>query len=208
MKGDRGGYYASHFTPHLYPPRFSMKKLLPLIFVTLLLAGCASQESVDQLKLQNQLLQTQIEQQKQIMNLQNTIANTGVNQQKEVVQQPAKTTKKIENNNVKPDKVRITVSWLWWALSRQTSAIGESFYTSTNESYPINSEKGAQDYIWYWFNGWGYALIASCNDGYSMTKCVPFSKADYVENQTTQCFLWNEDPNLMRTSMIIECRKN
>ena len=185
MKGDRGGYYASHFTPHLYPPRFSMKKLLPLIFVTLLLAGCASQESVDQLK-----------------------ANTGVNQQKEVVQQPAKTTKKIENNNVKPDKVRITVSWLWWALSRQTSAIGESFYTSTNESYPINSEKGAQDYIWYWFNGWGYALIASCNDGYSMTKCVPFSKADYVENQTTQCFLWNEDPNLMRTSMIIECRKN
>jgi len=98
-EGQRGLNPAFHFTQHLYPQRFPMKKLLPLIFVTLLLAGCASQESVDQLKLQNQLLQTQIEQQKQIANLQNNLANSGVNQQKEVVQQPVKTTKKIENND-------------------------------------------------------------------------------------------------------------
>ncbi len=153
-------------------------------------------------------MQTQLEQQKQIANLQNNLANSGVNQQKEVVQQPVKTTKKIENNDPKPDRVVVTVSWLWWALSTQTTAIGETYYWT--ESYPINSEKAAQEYVNYWFTAW-WRLTVGCNDGYTITKCAPFSKTDSVDNQLDQygwCFLWNENPNLMRTSVVVECRKN
>lgn len=75
------------------------------------------------------------------------------------------------------------------------------------ESFPINWEQSLNWEIGFWFNWWGYALIASCGEWYIMTKCEPFSTTDSVDNQTTQCFLWNEDPNLMRTSMIIECTK-
>lgn len=113
----------------------------------------------------------------------------------------------------KPNIVTITLSRLGWALSRQTSAIWEQKFFTDNqiynwyESLPINSEEVAKEFVSYRFNGWGYALIASCNDWYAMTKCEPFSETDSIENQWTQCFLWNEDPNLMRTSMIIECSK-
>lgn len=160
---------------------------LSLILIVCL-SWCTNNQEVEQLKIQNAVLQEKLNQTVPVEE------NTGLIN--------------------KPNIVTVTISWLWWALSRQTSVIGEQrffitdpFYTAWYESLPINSEEGAKDFVEYRFNWWWYALIATCNEWYAMTKCEPFSKTDSVENQWTQCFLWNEDPNLMRTSMIIECSK-
>lgn len=167
-----------------------MKNLITIslsLLSVVVLSWCTNNQEIEQLKIQNAVLQEKLNQ----------------------------TVPVEENSGVinKPNIVTITISWLWWALSRQTSAIWEQKFFTTDpfynwyESLPINSEEVAKDFVGYWFNWWWYALIASCNEWYAMTKCTPFSKTDYVENQGTQCFLWNEDPDLMRTSMIIECSK-
>lgn len=108
----------------------------------------------------------------------------------------------------KPDRARLIVSWIWGSLSRDTAAIGDIYYDETKESSPINSSEVANEYINLWFNWWWYSLIAGCNEWYEMISCLPFSESDSVVfSEYWGCYLSNEDPDLMRTSMIVECEK-
>lgn len=170
-----------------------MKKLLIIWLIIIsssIIVWCSSNE-VTELKIQNALLQEKLNQAEQ-GKTKDQEWSLNVKKEKEV------------ENTIKPDKAVITVSWIWWALSTQTSARGEAYYW--NESYPINSEESAKDFINYMFTRW-WMLLVGCNDWYNMLKCKPFSAADYVQVESDACYLWNEDPNLMRTSVIIECSK-
>lgn len=167
-----------------------MKKIIRVSMLSLLffLGGCTNYKDTIELKRENAELKTKLE-----------------------VYEP-KTGTNVEDVNFsqKPNVVRATISWLWWALSRQTSIVWDKSYYHSDwitETLPINWESSLDWEVGFRFNGWGYALIASCWEGYIMKSCEPFSQTDSVDNQDTQCFLWNEDPNLMRTSMIIECIK-
>ena len=163
-----------------------MKKILLISILLILfwstLTGCTNNKEIDQLKQENSDLKEKL----------------WINNE---------STGWIES---KPNIVKATISRIWWSLSRQTSIVGDKIYYNSDwiiETLPINWENSLNWEVGFWFNWWGYALIASCSEWYIMTKCEPFSTTDAVDNQTTQCFLWNEDPNLMRTSMIIECTK-
>lgn len=187
-----------------------MKKFLLLWVLGLaLLAWCANnKEEIELLKEQNTLLKQQLHNSKEELEKPNQEINKAQNVQ-EIISEKQKESKGQEN---KPDVVKLTVSRMWWALSRQVQVVWDISYKNEWwwESYPINSNEIAEEYIGWRFNGWWYLLQATCNEWYTMMKCWAFSKSDSVTIDTTTdaCQLWNEDPNLMRTSMIIECHKN
>lgn len=164
-----------------------MKKiiLVSIMILSLFLVWCTSNQKLEQLKQENSILKNQL----WISETSNVTSWT----------------------ETKPNIARLTVSRIWWALSRQTSIIWEQIYFNPDlwdEIYPINSEEVAKDFIWYYFNSAGDLLIASCNEWYVMRDCRKFWDTDnvskWIENQ---CMLQNENPDLMRTSMIIECAK-
>ena len=130
---------------------------------------------------------------------------------KEELPKKQNTYKTFNKTNNSPDRVNLTVSRIWWSLSREVSVSWFSVWWQSSEhpdTIPIQSKEDALKYINYGFNRWWYFLIVWCNDGYIKTSCKPFSNSDYIEEQDFWCYLWNEDPNLMRTSVIIECTKN
>lgn len=115
-------------------------------------------------------------------------------------------TKQADQINNKPDAIKATISWLWWSLSRETSIVGDVKYWI--ETTPISNE-AVKDYLWYYFNSAWDTLIAECNNWYKMTQCEWYSNKDNVVNSDNSlCRLLNDNPDLTRTSMIIECTKN
>lgn len=133
---------------------------------------------------------------------------TGCTSNKELVQlkeENASLKAQLWTEEIKPDVVKATISRIWWGLSRQTSMVWDMVYGI--ETMPINEET-LKNIIWYYFNSAWDTLIASCGNWYKMTKCTRYSNDDNVTNNDNEmCRLLNEDPNLMRTSMIIECAK-
>ena len=120
--------------------------------------------------------------------------------------------KKSTKINKYPDRINLTISWIWWSLSREISVSGFSVWgqdTEYPETTPINSKDSWYEYIRTYFNRWWYALVAGCNEWYKITNCKQFWNNDSVEfsNDLWSCWLYNEDPNLLRTSMKIECSK-
>ncbi|HKL44335.1 MAG TPA: hypothetical protein VJ892_03585 [Candidatus Absconditabacterales bacterium] len=120
--------------------------------------------------------------------------------------------KKSTKINKYPDRINLTISWIGGSLSREISVSGFSVWgqdTEYPETTPINSKDSGYEYIRTYFNRGGYALVAGCNEGYKITNCKQFGNNDSVEfsNDLGSCWLYNEDPNLLRTSMKIECSK-
>lgn len=159
-----------------------MKKILLismlLAFFWLTLTGCTNNKEIEQLKQENSDL-------KQKLWINNE--STGW----------------IEN---KPNVINATISRIWWSLSRETSIIWHEIYYNTNiweEILPLQPK----DYLRQFFNSAWDSLVINCNEWYIMKKCEPFSNTDNVKFDDNSCRLLNEDPDLMRTSMIIECYK-
>lgn len=116
-----------------------------------------------------------------------------------------------ESIDKKPNTIKATISWIWWSLSREISIIWDEIYYNSDiweEIIPINPNT-VENYVRTHFNSAWDLLIASCNEWYIMKECDSFSNTDDVTQQIkdNQCILLNEDPNLMRTSMIVECLK-
>lgn len=156
------------------------KLLIPilLMFFWLTLTGCTNNKEIDLLKQENLQLKEKLWVEGEITWTEEKMANL----------------------------VKATVSRIWWSLSRETSIIWDEIYYNTDigeETIPLQSK----NYLWQFFNSAWDSLVINCNEWYIMTKCEPFSNIDNVTSDDNSCRLLNEDPNLMRTSMIVECDK-
>jgi len=172
-----------------------MQKILSIVICTFfvaILSGCTNKE-FEQLKNENAILKNEIKKY--------TLAEE----------------KKDNDSLPQPDYLRTTISRLWGSLSKQTSIIWDAFYYNPylwyEEALIINNWESVKDYIWYHFNRWWYLLMVSCWDWYYMTKCEPLWTSDitnvqrYESEKLDQCVIWNEDPDELRISMIVECHK-
>lgn len=108
-----------------------------------------------------------------------------------------------------PTSYDLTISRLWWSLSRDIAIVWDQTYQNGlyTETYPVPGDFLSK--LWWYFNAWWYAYFVSCPEWYQITSCVPFNTD--INNfspldDLDRCWLMNEDPDLMRISLNMTCQ--
>lgn len=109
--------------------------------------------------------------------------------------------------NLDADEYSMTISWIWGALSREVTVVGDQKYWQ--EHFPLPND--FKESIWIQFNWWGDILFANCPEWYNMESCNIF-EGDNINNflqdsELWRCWIINEDPNLLRISMQMTCKR-